>query len=94
LHCRILNAGLLLQLETPEQQEFAALFLDCDVGAMPPFGNLYSLEVYVDEELSRQPQITFQAGSHHELATMSYADYAKLVKPTVCEFCSHARLAT
>ncbi len=75
------------------EQEFAALFMDCDVGAMPPFGNLYNLEVYVDEELSRQPQITFQAGNHHELATMSYADYARLVKPTVCEFCSHAQLA-
>lgn len=76
------------------EEEFAALFMDCDVGAMPPFGNLYNLEVYVDEELCRQPQITFQAGNHHELATMRYADYVRLVKPTELEFCSHARSAT
>ncbi len=72
--------------------EFAALFMDCDVGAMPPFGNLYGLEVYVDEELTRQPRITFQVGNHQEMGTMRYADYARLVKPTVCEFCSHAQL--
>jgi Ala-tRNA(Pro) deacylase len=72
------------------EHEFAGLFPDCDTGAMPPFGNLYGLEVYVDEEVASRPRIVFQAGNHHELATMSYADFARLVEPKVAEFCSHA----
>ncbi|MBI4571746.1 MAG: YbaK/EbsC family protein [candidate division NC10 bacterium] len=72
------------------EYEFAGLFPDCDTGAMPAFGNLYGLEVYVDEELAKCPRIVFQAGNHHELVTMSYADYSRLVQPKVAEFCSHA----
>jgi len=71
------------------EQEFAGLFPDCDTGAMPAFGNLYGLEVYVDEELAKYPQIVFQAGNHHELVTMHYTDFARLVHPKVAEFCSH-----
>lgn len=71
------------------EHEFAGLFPDCDTGAMPPFGNLYGFEVYVDEELATHPQIVFQAGNHRELVTMSYADFARLVQPQVAEFCSH-----
>jgi Ala-tRNA(Pro) deacylase len=71
------------------EQEFAGLFPDCDTGAMPPFGNLYNLDVYVDEELAKQAHLTFQAGNHHEVVTMRYADFARLVQPKVAEFCSH-----
>jgi Ala-tRNA(Pro) deacylase len=71
------------------EPEFAGLFPDCDTGAMPAFGNLYGLEVYVDEELAKYPRIVFQAGNHHELVTMNYADFARLVQPKVAEFCSH-----
>ena len=71
------------------EHEFANLFPDCDTGAMPPFGNLYQLEVYVDEEIARHSHIVFQAGNHQELVIMRYADFARLVKPTVAEFCSH-----
>jgi Ala-tRNA(Pro) deacylase len=71
------------------EQEFAGLFPDCDTGAMPAFGNLYGLEVYVDEELAKAPRIVFQAGNHQELVTMDYADFARLVQPKVAEFCSH-----
>jgi Ala-tRNA(Pro) deacylase len=71
------------------EQEFAGLFPDCDTGAMPAFGNLYGLEVYVDEELAKVPRIVFQAGNHQELVTMDYADFARLVRPKVAEFCSH-----
>lgn len=71
------------------EHEFLGLFPDCEAGAMPPFGNLYGLEVYVDEELTRQPRITFQAGNHRELVTLSYADFSRLVEPKVAEFCSH-----
>ena len=71
------------------EHEFAVLFPDCDTGAMPAFGNLYGLEVYVDEEVAMQPRIDFQAGNHHELVSMDYADFARLVQPKVAEFCSH-----
>jgi Ala-tRNA(Pro) deacylase len=71
------------------EHEFAGLFPDCDTGAMPPFGNLYGLEVYVDEELAAGPTIVFQAGNHRELVSMAYADFARLVQPRVAEFCSH-----
>ena len=71
------------------EQEFAGLFPDCDTGAMPAFGNLYGLEVYVDEELANVPRIVFQAGNHQELVTMDYADFVRLVQPKVAEFCSH-----
>ena len=72
------------------EHEFAGLFPDCDTGAMPPFGNLYGVEVYVDEEVAKNPKIVFQAGNHQELVTMGYADFARLVQPKVAEFCSHA----
>jgi len=83
---RILAAS---RITIAREQEFAGLFPDCDTGAMPPFGNLYGVEVYVDEELANHPQIVFQAGNHHELVTMTYADFARLVQPKVAEFCSH-----
>ncbi len=71
------------------EHEFAGLFPDCDTGAMPAFGNLYGVEVYVDEELAKHPKIVFQAGNHHELVTVNYADFARLVQPKVAEICSH-----
>ncbi|MBI3014613.1 MAG: YbaK/EbsC family protein [Candidatus Tectomicrobia bacterium] len=71
------------------EHEFAELFPDCETGAMPPFGNLYGLEVYVDEEITKYPRIVFQAGNHYELASLSYAAFSRLVQPKVGEFCSH-----
>ena len=68
--------------------ELAATFPDCEVGAMPPFGNLYKLPVYVDRTLAEDAMIVFQAGTHTDTISMAYADYARLVKPTVVEFAS------
>jgi Ala-tRNA(Pro) deacylase len=72
------------------EEEFEALFADCDTGAMPPFGNLYGLPVYVDDELASRERIIFQAGNHSELVSMRYRDYDRLVQPQVTELCSHA----
>lgn len=66
------------------EEEFARLFPSCEVGAMPPFGNLYDMEVFVDEPLSLDEEIAFNAGTHTELIRMSYDDYAQLVHPKVC----------
>ena len=65
------------------ESEFKVLFPDCEVGAMPPFGNLYDMGVYVAEQLTEDEDIAFNAGSHTELVRMSYQDFAKLVTPEV-----------
>jgi Ala-tRNA(Pro) deacylase len=72
------------------EDEFASAFPDCEVGAMPPFGSLYQLPVYVDQSLSRAKEITFPAGSHSESVRMSYSDFETLEQPTVLTFASRA----
>jgi Ala-tRNA(Pro) deacylase len=68
------------------ESDFKRRFPDCETGAMPPFGNLYGLHVYVDEFLTRDEEIAFEAGSHRELIRIAYADFARLVRPTVLKF--------
>ncbi len=68
------------------EQEFIDKFPDCEVGAMPPFGNLYGLDVYVAKSLTKNDEIAFNACSHSELFKMSYKDYERLVKPKVMDF--------
>jgi Ala-tRNA(Pro) deacylase len=66
-----------------KEHEFKSLFPDCAIGAMPPFGNLYSLPTYVDRDLAEQDYIVFEAGTHTDAIKMSYRDYEKIVKPRV-----------
>jgi Ala-tRNA(Pro) deacylase len=66
-----------------KEQEFKALFSDCAIGAMPPFGNLYGLPTYVEQSLAEQDYIVFEAGTHTDAIKMSYRDYEKIVKPKV-----------
>jgi len=66
--------------------EFNGCFPDCETGAMPPFGNLYGLTVFVEESLARDKQIVFNAGSHTELMQLAYEDFARLVQPQVMAF--------
>jgi len=73
------------ELWLAEEQDFARRFADCEIGAMPPFGNLYDLPVYVDVSLTEDPSIVFQAGTHTETMRIRYADFARLVKPTVLD---------
>lgn len=68
------------------EAEFKTKFPDCETGAMPPFGNLYGMKVYVDESLARAHDIAFAAGSHREIVRMEYADFERLVKPAVMHF--------
>jgi Ala-tRNA(Pro) deacylase len=68
------------------EQEFISLFPDCEVGAMPPFGSLYNLPVYVDESLAADQAIVFNAGTHHDAIRMRYDDFVRLAKPRVCSF--------
>ena len=66
--------------------EFKAMFPECAVGAMPPFGNLYGLEVYCAETLVDNDQIAFNSGSHTELVRMDYKDFENLVRPKIMRF--------
>ena len=68
------------------EAEFRDLFPDCELGAMPPFGNLYGLPVYVAESLALEEEIAFNAGTHTEVIKMRYEDFEALVKPEVLDF--------
>lgn len=68
------------------EQEFSDLFPDCELGAMPPFGALYDLPVYVDESLAADEAIVFNAGTHREAIRMRYDDFVRMAKPKVCSF--------
>lgn len=71
------------KVELASEFEFADKFPECETGAMPPFGNLYDMDVYVEDELSKDEWISFNAGNHSELIRMQYKEFAKIVKPTV-----------
>lgn len=70
------------------ETEFKERFPDCELGAMPPFGNLYDMPVLVDDTLTRDKEIAFNAGTHNELLRLAYEDFARLVKPRVLKFSS------
>ena len=74
------------QVELAGEQEFRSQFPECELGAMPPFGNLYDLQVYVDQSLTKDDTIAFNAGSHTELIKLSYKDFESLVRPKILKF--------
>ncbi|MGH8078053.1 MAG: aminoacyl-tRNA deacylase [Lysobacter sp.] len=69
------------EVELAEESEFKDAFPDCELGAMPPFGHLYGMPVYVDSRLAQQPKITFNAGSHTEALCMPYEEFERLAQP-------------
>jgi Ala-tRNA(Pro) deacylase len=68
------------------EEEFSRLFPDCELGAMPPFGGLYNLPVYMDESLVGDEHVIFNAGTHHDAVRMAYEDFVRLAKPIICSF--------
>jgi Ala-tRNA(Pro) deacylase len=68
------------------ERDFVERFPGCEVGAMPPFGNLYGMEVYVADSLAHQEEIAFNAGTHTEVIRLAWADYERLVQPLVMDF--------
>jgi Ala-tRNA(Pro) deacylase len=77
--------GLALVSET----EMHDVFPDCETGAMPPFGNLYGLSVYVDAHLAKEPDVVFQAGNHREAVRVHWSDFERIVHPNVVDICKH-----
>lgn len=76
-------------VDLADEKEIGSIFEDCELGAEPPFGNLYDLPVVMDKALEKDDHITFQAGTHDKAIRMSMEDYRKLVKPKVLEFSYH-----
>ena len=74
------------KVKLANEQEFRDMFPELEVGAMPPFGNLYDMEVFVDENLSQDEEIAFNSGSHIELIKLAYSDFERLVKPKAAKF--------
>lgn len=68
------------------EDDLAKLFPDCELGAMPPFGQLYEMPVYAERDLSDDKEIEFHAGSHHEAIRMKYSDWHKMVQPQAGHF--------
>jgi Ala-tRNA(Pro) deacylase len=69
-----------------EEEEFEDSFPDCEVGAMPPFGNLYGVPVYVEKTLAEDETIVFRSGTHTETMSVTYTDFERLVEPIVVQF--------
>jgi Ala-tRNA(Pro) deacylase len=80
------DAAFAQRAEIAEEWEFRDCFPDCEIGGMPPFGNLYGLDVYVADSLAEDDEIAFNAGVYTELVRMAYPDYARLVKPRILRF--------
>ncbi len=74
------------KVEISSEHEFRDKFPGCELGAMPPFGNLYGINVYVAKSLAEDEEIAFNACSHTELIKMKYKDFDKLVKPKILKF--------
>ena len=70
-------------VQLASEQEFRDMFPDCEVGAMPPFGNLYAMQVFSAKVLAEDDEIAFNAGSHIELIRLPYKDFERLVQPKV-----------
>ena len=85
-----LKAALgLKEARLAQEAEFRDLFPGCEVGSMPPFGNLYGLKVYVDRTLEKNEEIIFNGGTHTLTVKMAFRDFVALVKPVMAEFAIH-----
>ena len=74
------------QVHFVAEEKFQDRFPDCEIGAMPPFGNLYGMAVYAAESLAQNEEIAFNAGSHEEIIKLAYRDFERLVEPGVTAF--------
>ena len=79
------------KVELAKEDDFKDIFPSCDVGAMPPFGNLYDVDVIAEQSLAEDKEIVFNAGSHSELIKMLYRDFERLVKPKILKFSQHEK---
>ena len=81
-----LEAAIGAPVQLLDKEECRKLFPDCEVGVIPPFGELYGLPVYMDQTLADNPEIIFNAGTRFDAIRMGNADFVRLVKPHICSF--------
>ena len=79
------------KVELATEEEFKDMFPGCEIGGMPPFGNLYGMEVFAAKALAEDEEISFNAGSHSELMKLAYKDFERLVKPKIASFSSRLK---
>ena len=82
------------QIELAREEDVDTCFPGCELGAMPPFGNLFNLPVFVARDLRDDEEIVFNAGTHTDAIRMRYSDFERLVQPIICEFSTLARAAS
>ena len=88
-HVNFMRAAVALkarEVRLAREEEFARQFPDCEVGAMPPFGNLYGVPVWVDRSLAKDDTIIFPAGSHTDTIQIAFADFERIVQPQIGDF--------
>jgi Ala-tRNA(Pro) deacylase len=85
----IANALDVKDAQLASEKELQSLFPDCEVGAMPVFGNLYGLSVYIDNTLFEAEELIFEAGNHHEVIKIAYRDFEMLVRPEAIDLIQH-----
>ncbi len=78
-----------IELRLASEEEMGEIFDDCEIGAEPPFGNLYRMDTFVDQHLAEDEEIVFQAGSHSRSVRMRYSDYQTLARPQVADLAEH-----
>jgi Ala-tRNA(Pro) deacylase len=76
-------------LELADEGQLKEVFSDCELGSIPPFGNLYGVRTFVDGCLRGVPEIFFQGGDHHEIIGMRWPEYERLARPVVGQLCFH-----
>ena len=91
---RLKEASGARNVQLASEDEFREKFPDCETGAMPPFGNLYGMEVFIDESLSQDKEVAFNAGSHRELVRLAWADLERLVQPKLVRIAAGRSTAT
>lgn len=78
------------KLSLAREVDFAGIFPDCELGTMPPFGNLYNLKIYVDRNLANEETIFFRIGTYTEIMSLKYSDFKRLTRPKVLDFAALA----
>lgn len=71
----------LSQVRMATEEELAKLFPDCELGAMPPFGGVYGLAVYLDQTLAAEPHVSFNGGNHRDVIHMTTAEFRRIALP-------------
>jgi Ala-tRNA(Pro) deacylase len=91
---RLRNAAGAHAVRLASEEEFEGIFPECEVGAMPPLGDLYGLKVYSAPELTEADEIIFNAGTHTDAIKLPYAEFKRLARPTVADLCVRPSSAT